>query len=192
MNEKLYGHYSPTFSSVYGSFEVFKDKTGEFMTGDDAPFNLEITESQLRQVYFTLLAEYVDTPIALISPVQFNLRICQIISLYAKLYFDNLEIVRTATDYALDEFMSAGKTIVSSAANNDSTPILGEDTILEYTSAQQVARGVRSRDDALKAKRTFLRDEFTKNFYNRFKGLFRTFGVYTVPYFYVYSLEDDE
>lgn len=162
----------PTFTA-----EMFKLMTDAYDT--------TLTEAQCKRLFYELSARFTGSNVRYTDEFQFKLRLGSIMSQYGPLYFSNLELVAQAQGTELDQFMTAGKTLMNAAQNNATLPGVGTDQELPYVNSQNVVNTKRAIDIALDAKKSFLRDEFTKQFYTRFNELFISIIYPQMPMWFI-------
>lgn len=159
------------------AFPLFKrikedDVTNYFWeTWENSPFFTEdLTEEDLRKIYFHLLAKYYNWHYIYADDLGISLNTMHIIEEFYPNCKERLNLVEQMRSLTLDEFKKSGIHIDSSGANPKTKTEMNE--LIDLVDSQQASFQLKSTEQTLKAKFMALYDGVMDQFVDRFKPLF--------------------
>ena len=167
MENSLYGSYrTDKFTDIFSSYDDFKN---DF---NDTVFTGAITDDNLEILFYLIYAEYGNSHIANSDPTQFEYKLFSTIWMYGPTWEKKLDYqskIRALTDTQL---LEGSKSIYNHAYNPGTTPTTSSLEEVTYINDQNTTNFKRSKLDAYFQASSYLEQNFTKEFLNRFKKLF--------------------
>ena len=171
-----------TFVEVYGSWE-------DFLTDSGTIFTLNITEDNLKTLYYLLYARYGNNFITNWDETQFKAKLWGLIWQYGPTWEKRLDIQDKLREIGDTELLDGAKAIYNHAFNPSTDPSTQSLTELTYINDQNTTNYKKSKMDAYTQLWNLLITDVTEDFVARFKPLFKKV---IAPYTYLYESEEDD
>lgn len=190
MNKYNYNRLAPayntlTFSQVYKSDVEFYAEISASKFADVA----SLSATQQTTLFWLLFARYANNPITNLDVEQWKAKLQAILYAYAPTYFKKMDVQKSIRALDLDELREGFKNIQNRAFNDATAPSTDTDTELDYINEQLVNKGKRSKAESYAYVLSILRTNYTEDFLDKFKILFKK--VVDVEDVYNYISEEE-
>lgn len=175
----LYGNYiTKKFDDVFPDLESF------ITSYNNQGLQTALSEVEMTNIYYLLLAEYKNSHIANSDENQFIFKVFSTIWQYAPTWAKKIEYqgkIRSLTD---PELLEGAKSIYNHSYNPSTAPSTSTLEELETIDDQNTTNYKRSKLDAYFQASQYLEQDFTKEFLDKFRKLFIRIAEPNMPLFY--------
>ena len=171
-----------TFTEVYDSWE-------DFLTDSGTIFDLNITESNLKTLYYLLYARYGNNFITNWDENQFKAKLWGLIWQYGPTWEKRLDIQEKLRNIGDEQLLEGARAIYNHAFNPSTDPSTATLTELTYINDQNTTNYKKSKMDAYTQLWNLLATDVTEDFISKFKTLFKKA---IAPFTILYESEEDD
>lgn len=176
-----------TFSDVFPTVDVF---LSEYTT---AGIPATISEISAKTLYYLLLANYGNSPMANYDENQFKLKVFGLIFEYGPSWEKRLEIQQRLRNLTEEDILTGANQIYNHATNPDQLPTTQTSTELSYVNDQQVVKYRKSKLDGYGYLWELIKADVTNEFITKFKKLFlMVVKPHTTRIYGPYEEDDDD
>ena len=190
MNRYNYDRLAPAYNTLTFS-QVYKSDVEFIADLSASKFNdvATLTEEQKTVICYLIFARFANSPITNLDVGQWKLKLQAILYAYAPTYFKKMEVQKEIRSLDLDTLREGFKNIQNRAFNDATAPSTDTTEEIEYINEQLVNKGKRSIPESYAYLLTVLKTNYTDDFVNKFKILFKK--VVDVEDVYNYISEEE-
>ena len=187
-NNSLYGCFrSRTFSQIFEDADTFVNEYADY---ENAIGNLnKLKNESITALFYLLYAKYGNWSIGNSDENQFKFKVWSTIFEYGPTWEKRLEIQKDLRNLTEEDLLKGATQITNHSFDPGTAPSTIDTDELDTVNDQNVNKYKRSKLDAYQYLDGMLKTDVTKEFINRFKGLFNPFAQPQLPLWYV--SEDD-
>lgn len=183
----LYGNYrTRKFTDIFGDLDSFLSFADEFA------LDLSEIEDNIPTIYYLLYGFYGNSHITSSDENQWKYRLFSLIYMYAPVWQKKVEVQKNLRALTEDEISRGTSAIYNHAYNPSTAPATDTTDALTYIDNQNTTQYKRSKIDAYANLYAIIENDVTKEFINRFKGLFIAVVAPQLPLWYVTDTEQDD
>lgn len=175
----------PSFREIFPDVDTFYNCLAETEAVDS-----ELTEDNLKKLYYMLIAKYGNTPIRKADGEEWLYDLIFTINAHYPTFLKKDEIQRQLRALNLDDLRDGTKSIFNHAYNPSQTPSTGTSDEIPYVNEQNVNKLKKNKADALSSLWEILHTNIMDEFIKKFKNLFSK--ILTTTNHPVYIMEEEE
>lgn len=174
------------FTDIYNSWNDFK------AAADEIEIKPDMKEDDLKLTFYLLYAQYGNSTITNADENQWQYRLFATIAMFGPTWSKKSEIQKALRDLDINAAMSASSIIYNHAYNPATTPTTQSTTELNYIDEQNVNKYKNGTLDTYTKWWEILNADITKEYINRFSGLFLKIVEPDGALLYEYDTEDNQ
>lgn len=191
LHEPLYGNFrNKKFNQIYETYESFYKDYGLFKVNGLDPKLLN--ENSLKTIFMLLSGYYGQSTIANASIDQFKIKLFTLVFQYAPAWEKRLDVQNKIRQLTEEEITTGSKVIYNHAYHDGTAPSTNTLEELPAINEQNTNNYKKSKLEGYASLISLINTDVTKDFVNKFKGLFLTIVEPELPLYYVTESGEEE